>query len=65
MVVHDLTVAYRDHIPEKRTTEFDFVFGTFPSEVHIFVKRLECTDIPEDPDEEKEVRIDFEYFASE
>jgi hypothetical protein len=45
-VLHDLTIAYVDHIQGKRTSEVDFLLGTFPKEVHLFVRRLPVADIP-------------------
>lgn len=48
MVLHDVTVAYKDHTPGKRTSEFDMAAGRFPKEVHICVNRYLVDSMPTD-----------------
>lgn len=43
--IHDLTVAYKGYTTQKRPNEKDFLFGIFPSEVHILVRRHEIDSI--------------------
>lgn len=46
--IHDLTVAYKDYPGGTRPTEKDFLWGSFPREVHIHVRRHNIDDIADD-----------------
>jgi len=46
--MHDLTVAYKYNGVGQRPTEKDFLFGLFPKEVHIFIRKYEIDSIPDD-----------------
>eukprot|EP01034_Spumella_vulgaris_P027448 gene27448-34165_t len=45
-VLHDITLAYRDFIPGKRTTDASIVKGEFPTSIHMLVNRIELRNIP-------------------
>ena len=46
--LHDLTVAYKGYTNKKRPTEKDFMYGIFPREVHIHVKKYKIDDLSDD-----------------
>jgi lysocardiolipin and lysophospholipid acyltransferase len=46
--VHDITIAYEDHIEGKRTSEISVFTGEFPKHIHLCVRRFELADIPVD-----------------
>eukprot|EP01121_Diplochlamys_sp_Union-15-3_P017830 TRINITY_DN6360_c0_g3_i1.p1 TRINITY_DN6360_c0_g3~~TRINITY_DN6360_c0_g3_i1.p1 ORF type:complete len:329 (-),score=35.01 TRINITY_DN6360_c0_g3_i1:58-1044(-) len=46
--VYDITIAY----PEKPGNIYNFMFGGKPKRVHVHIKRIEMSAIPEDEDEQ-------------
>eukprot|EP01035_Chromulina_nebulosa_P026179 gene26179-34243_t len=55
VVVHDITIAYRDYRAGSRTVEASILKGEFPSEVHLWVDRYDAgKDIPSAPAERSE-----------
>jgi lysocardiolipin and lysophospholipid acyltransferase len=57
VIIHNLTVAYRDYLPRKRTSELDMIYGKFPREVHLFIDRIPLTSIPCEEEAENQVNI--------
>lgn len=47
--VHDITIAYVDHSPGRRSSGKALLFGRFPREVHLFVSRIGAEAFPTDP----------------
>lgn len=46
-IVHDLTIAYRDHTDGIRTTDTGIAYrGQFPREVHIRIERHDLSTLP-------------------
>ena len=39
VIIHDVTVAYRDHTPGKRTSDTGLLLGEFPTEIHLHIQR--------------------------
>lgn len=46
--VHDITIAYEDHIKGNRTSEKSIFSGQFPKHIHLCVRRFELDDLPAD-----------------
>lgn len=46
--VHDITIAYKDFKNGQRPTEKSILWGEFPKEIHLCVKRLKPDSIPTD-----------------
>ena len=40
LVIHDVTIAYKDYYPGKRTTDYGIMMGEFPPEIHLHVERV-------------------------
>lgn len=54
MILHDMTVAFKDFTPGRRTSEVDMATGRFPKEVLICVDRYPIDDLPTDSQALKE-----------
>jgi len=52
-VIHDVTIAYKDYHPGKRTSEMSIMNGEFPREIHLNVKRYTKNQLPPS---EKEIK---------
>lgn len=48
LALHDLTIAYKDRVAGKRTSESSFLKGEFPEEIHIVVDRHLIDELPQD-----------------
>mmetsp|Transcript_11406 Transcript_11406/g.15694 ORF Transcript_11406/g.15694 Transcript_11406/m.15694 type:complete len:426 (+) Transcript_11406:25-1302(+) len=49
VIIHDITIAYRDFKPGVRTVEKSIINGEFPTEIHLWVDRYDAArDVPLD-----------------
>ncbi len=46
--VHDITIAYEDHVKGQRTNEKSIFSGQYPKHIHLCVRRFELDDLPSD-----------------
>jgi hypothetical protein len=46
MIIHDITIAYRDFKKDERPSEIGLVLGRFPKEVHLFIRRYRLEELP-------------------
>lgn len=61
-VLHDITIAYKDYIPGKRTNSDSVLLGQFPREIHLCIKRHVISELPSDrPSIEQWLRNSFSF----
>jgi hypothetical protein len=46
LIIHDITIAYRDFQKGERPSELGLLLGRFPKEVHLFVRRYRLEEVP-------------------